>query len=60
MMGMKNKKTQISQIFERGVSTAVSTWNLVDTRKNCASEDQEFGCDMLCPIQEPKWKSWLR
>src|SRR5712664_3683979 len=28
-------------------------------RKNCASEDQEFGCDMLCPIQEPKWKSWL-
>src|SRR5438876_2955636 len=28
-------------------------------RKNCASEDQEFGCDMLCSIQEPKWKSWL-
>jgi hypothetical protein len=29
-------------------------------RKNCASEDQEFGCDMLCPIQEPKWKSSLK
>jgi hypothetical protein len=21
--------------------------------------DQEFGCDMLCPIQKPKWRSWL-
>jgi len=19
-----------------------------------------MGCDMFCPIQEPKWKSWLR
>ena len=25
--------------------------------KDCASEDQELGvCDMLSPIQEPKWK----
>jgi hypothetical protein len=25
--------------------------------KNCASEDQDLGvCDMLSPIQEPKWK----
>jgi hypothetical protein len=29
-------------------------------KKACASEDQDFGiCDMLSPIQEPKWKSWL-
>ena len=28
--------------------------------KNCASEDQDLGvCDMLSPIQEPKWKSWI-
>src|SRR5882724_2543078 len=25
-----------------------------------ALEDQEFGCDMLCPIYEPEWKSWLK
>jgi hypothetical protein len=29
-------------------------------RKNCASENQQFECDMLCPIQQPKWKSWLK
>jgi hypothetical protein len=25
--------------------------------KKLRYEDQEFGCDMLCPIHEPKWKN---
>jgi hypothetical protein len=30
------------------------------SEKNCTSEDQDLGvCDMLSPIQEPKWKSWF-
>ena len=33
-MGTKNKKTRIGQIFEGSVSTAISIYNLVDTRKN--------------------------
>ena len=42
-----------------------SNWRLAEPkegsrRKNCASEDQELAvCDMLSPIREPKWKSWL-
>lgn len=29
--------------------------------KTALREDQELGvCDMLSPIQEPKWKSWLK
>jgi hypothetical protein len=41
-------------------------WRLAEAkegsrRKKCASEDQDLGvCDMLSPIQEPKWKSWFR
>jgi hypothetical protein len=43
-------------------------WNLALGRgkrrlpeKKLRSEDRDLGvCDMMSPIQEPKWKSWLK
>jgi len=45
--------------------SAGGIWRLAEAkegsrRRNCASEDQDLGvCDVLSPIQEPKWKSWI-
>ncbi len=56
MMGMKNKKTRISQIFERSVSTAICTCNLVDTRKNRPLPHRPTGLASGC--RNKSWKGF--
>src|SRR5258707_846488 len=54
------KRSSSRSGFSGGWNLALGSGKRRVREKNCASEDQEFGCDMLCPIQEPKWKSWLK
>src|ERR1700739_1590550 len=53
-----SNSNQMSTILKSCAMNAVDTaeWK----PKKLRSDDQEFGCDMLCPMPELKWKSCLK